>query len=505
MKKLGMLILMAAIAVTTVQAETLALWENNDVVTATNSTPADSSALGVSAGNLELGPGLFAPSTTWPNALDAGINANATNLAAAIANNHYFNFTVTPDTGKQMACSNVFARVSLNSLTNIGTSVQIVLMSSATGFTDGDEITSFMASTPSSAVTINTIDFDVSTVAELQDQPSAVEFRLYAVVAGTPGSYNRLALGHIFYDDTADDDVRVDGTVEDATSLPIVALAQWDFDGLTNEASVAADMVYAGMSSTDFAAGTPSRLNTSIGWPDSVGTLAEFWRSPSLEYAISTNNYFGFTLTPDAGKEVSYKKLFARFSANTANGSTGIVSYILLSDRTGFDVPSVLDGITVTNLPGSLEFFTHEFELSDNPEMQNITGPTDFRIYVVSPEGGNRMAFGRAWGVDGNVDIQIEGTIGDLAYVPATIVGWEFVSGGSVMKLVVDAPSDPVFYYPKGTADLTTGFSGVGHAATDAGPFGTITNLNVSGTEGDNKVIYVDASAAAKFFKIGEE
>jgi len=150
-----MIIAMALVSAATVRAATLALWENDNLETATNSTPVDIVDSDMSAGELELGSGLSAPGTTWRNALDTGVNANATNLSAAIANNHFFTFSVTPNAGKQADYTNVAVRVTLNSLTNIGTSVQMVLMSSATGFADGDEIGSFTATTPTTAATDN--------------------------------------------------------------------------------------------------------------------------------------------------------------------------------------------------------------------------------------------------------------------------------------------------------------------------------------------------------------
>ncbi|MEA2068677.1 MAG: hypothetical protein U9P12_05710, partial [Verrucomicrobiota bacterium] len=196
--KLWITAMLAVVAVATVRAETLALWENDNLVTATNSNPVDTFDPDVSASDLALGGGFTAPSTTWLNALDAGLGdaAGITNLAAAIADNRYYSFSVTPNAGKQASYSNIATRVTLNSLTNIGTSVSVVLMSSATGFTDGDEIGSFTASTPSTAATDNgLIDVDVSGVVALQDQPSEVEFRLYVVLTGT--AHNRIALGHV--------------------------------------------------------------------------------------------------------------------------------------------------------------------------------------------------------------------------------------------------------------------------------------------------------------------
>ena len=87
----------------------------------------------------------------------------------------------------------------------------------------------------------------------------------------------------------------------------------------------------------------------------------------------------------------------------------------------------------------------------------------------------------------------------------ATIVGWSSYSP-TVMKMVVDAPSTPIYYYPKAKDNLVIGTWGsVAHSDNPAGPFAT-TNLSYSTAEGPNEVIYVEVDANdAKFFGIGRE
>ena len=506
MKKLALLITTALIAATGVQAATLALWENDDILTETNSTPVDLTHTGVSAGVLEIAniPNPNA-ANAWDNTLDAYISDASwiTNLTEAISGSRYYSFSVTPDAGKQIDCSNVFARVFVNG-SGGQASVQCVLMSSATGFAVGDEIGSFTASSLVGGTGESTTNsFDVSGVAELQDQPSPVEFRLYVVLTG--GNHSRVGIGHAVFADGADD-VRVDGTVEAATSLPIVTLAQWNLDGLAaNSSSAAVDVVHSNMSSTALVA-QPGGFDTSIGWNHSMGGLADWHLGGSLVWTLDNkpNNYFTITLTPDAGKEVGYEKIFTRFSVNTGSG-TANVTFHLLSDQTGFTTNNVLGIYNVSNnVPDYTPTTnTHEFDLSEVAELQNLTGPTEFRIYATATSG-NRMAIGKAFSADGGADdLRVYGSIEELAYVPATILSWTSVSD-TVMKLVVDAPADPALYYPKGTVDLTVGFSGVAHSDNVAGPF-IVTNLSYSTAEGDDEAIYVETTATEKFFGIGEE
>jgi len=506
MKKLGIMMAMLVVAATGVKAQ-LAIWENDNLVTATNSTPVDVVATDMSAGDLQLGPGLAGPASAWNNALDAYISdvATITNLAEAIAHNRYYSFTVTPNEGKQANYTNVAVRVTLNDSASAGASVQVVLMSSATGFAEGDEIGSFTASTPAGEITDNgLINMDISGVAALQGNPSEVEFRLYVVLAG--GSYSRIALGHIFFEDGAAD-VQVDGTTEDATSLPVVTLARWDLDDLVEGGASTAtvDMVHADMSSTDLIA-QPGGFATGIGWKYAIGGFADWHLGGSLVWTLQNkpNNYFTITLAPDAGKRVGYDRLFARFSVNA--GSSGAdVTFWLLSDQTGFTTNNVLGSYNVVNTNGSYTpvTYTHEFDLASVAELQNLTEPTEFRIYVTATSV-NRMGIGQAFTLDGGADdLRVYGTIEDSPFLPATILSWTSVSD-SVMKLVIDAPGDPALYYPKGTADLTLGFSGVAHSDNAAGPF-VVTNLSYSATEGGNEAIYVETTGSQKFFGIGGE
>ena len=511
MKKFGIMIAMVMVAASAVQAQ-LAIWENDNLITATNSTPVDFIATDMSAGVLKTGPGFAVPGfngvggESWDNALDVYLsdNTNVTTLATAIAKNRYYSFTTTPIFGKQADYTNVAARVTLND-TGTGASVRIVLMSSLTGFADGDEIGSFVASTPAGDITDNgLINMDISGVAELQDQPSEVEFRLYVVLNG--GSYSRVALGHIFFADAAAD-VQVDGTTEDATSLPVVTLAQWDLDGLAaNSSSAAVDLVHSNISSTALVA-QPGGFETSIGWSHALGGLADWHLGGSLVWTLDNkpNNYFTITLTPDAGTKVGYDRLFTRFSVNTGSG-TANVTFHLLSDQTGFTTNNVLGTFNVSNnVPDYAPTgYTYEFDLSEVVELQNLTEPTEFRIYATATSG-NRMAIGKAFGADGGADdLRVYGSIEALPYTPATIVSWSSVSA-SVMKLVIDAPADPAFYYPKGNTDLMSGtWAGVAHSDSAAGPF-VVTNLTYSTAEGDNEVIYVETPDAMKFFGVGEE
>ena len=114
-----LIVAMTMVSAMAVQAETLAVWDNDNLLIATRSNAVDTVAADVSAGYLELGTGLAAPgigngATPWDNALDAFVYDQVTSLSSAIAAGHYYSFSVTPDLDKQVDYGDIFARVTLN-------------------------------------------------------------------------------------------------------------------------------------------------------------------------------------------------------------------------------------------------------------------------------------------------------------------------------------------------------------------------------------------------------
>ena len=509
MKKLGIVIMMVMFVAAAVQAETLALWELDDLVASSSSATVDTVHPDMSATDLTAGAGL-ATGIGWANAMGGFADWNLTpNLQNAILSEDYFTTTLTLDAGKMASFSNLFARFAVNTGSNPSSDVTFLLLSDKTGFTTNDVLGSFNVTTAASGYpsTIFTNDFDLSAVSGLQGVQGDTEFRIY--VTATNG--NRMAIGHDNWLDPSADDLRFDGIVQVATSPPpavVVELAKWDLDDLAaSQSTGSVDWVNADMSSSDLIA-QPGGFDTGIDWPNALGGFADWHLGGSLEWTLQNkpNNYFTITLAPGSGKQVTYDSLFARFAVN-AGDDGAYVSFHLLSDQTGFTTSNVLGTFTVEdNVAPNYNsiIYTHEFDLSEVAELQDLTGAIEFRIYATATNG-NRMAIGHNSWVNGTDDLVVSGSIEDLPYVPATILSWTSISD-SVMKLVVDAPADPALYYPKGTTDLTLGFSGVPHSDNAAGPFTTITNLSYSTPDGDgNKEIFVETTEDAKFFGIGEE
>jgi len=127
----------------------------------------------------------------------------------------------------------------------------------------------------------------------------------------------------------------------------------------------------------------------------------------------------------------------------------------------------------------------------------SIDFPTAVNAQYFRVELGNySLAGARIWEIDG------WGAPYVVAGLPATIVSLAPVSS-TVLKMVIDAPSTAENYVPKSKLDLISGGSWetVAHSDNSAGPF-SITNLSYSAPEGENKVIYVEADAAVKFYNV---
>ncbi len=205
----------ALICAGSVSAETLVNW-NNDGLSRTGGAASKAAPkfVGpfVQSSDLTFGKSLQA--TAWPDSLTVYANQLKGDLKGAVDSDHYYSFTVTPKDGKTISYAGIFSRVAVN-CGNLaaGASIKFVLLSSVTGFIDGNELASFTANHPTdnSGATTTTGTFDLSTVAALQNVGDPVEFRIYAVKAdGVP---NRMGIGHIFYQD-GQDDLRVEGTVQ---------------------------------------------------------------------------------------------------------------------------------------------------------------------------------------------------------------------------------------------------------------------------------------------------
>ena len=224
---IGLVSVVSCLMTTTVHASLIAQWNNDDLAASATSASADFVEDGLSVSTLALGAGLNG-AVAWPNAIGAFANALPTSLSSSLSGNRYFSFTVTPDVETQISFDDVFIRLAINT-GNIAVDnvISFNLFSDATGLNDGDQLGSYLLTRAagSSAVISGTTTFDLSSVLDLQNVDSAVQFRVYAFQQS--GTGNRMAIGVPFATDGLAD-LSVNGTISvgpEPTSVSLFGLA----------------------------------------------------------------------------------------------------------------------------------------------------------------------------------------------------------------------------------------------------------------------------------------
>ena len=194
---------------------------------------------------------------------------------------------------------------------------------------------------------------------------------------------------------------------------------------------------------------------------------------PALVSANNLKEAQGFTTNLNARNVATYEY-------DTASGN---LSVWLTSEG----------GTTVTQYVGSVNYGGVAGAVVPVDEI-NYFGIT---FYDATPFGSSDPAY-----ID---DLSVDITFAPVQedpLLPANIVGWSAVSS-NLMRMVVDAQSAASNYYPKSTADLVAGtWADIAHSDDGVNAF-VVTNLVYATAEGTNKVIYVEANAAAGFFGIG--
>jgi len=198
-----------------------------------------------------------------------------------------------------------------------------------------------------------------------------------------------------------------------ATAARADVLAAWDMSGIAaSSTSAPATTTGSGMSTSSFAIGPGLQA---VNWPDAVGSYADWQISTSLEYALGAgNDYFTFTVTPDAGKTASFSNIFTRFVAN-AGGSDSSINFALFSDQTGFTTNDILGSLNAATIAADTAYnpvvFATDFDVSGVAALQNVATATEFRIYTWKDYGGNRIGIGKTWsGLTGD-DLVVDGTV----------------------------------------------------------------------------------------------
>ncbi|HMP77718.1 MAG TPA: hypothetical protein PKE12_15590 [Kiritimatiellia bacterium] len=228
-----MSVVLAVVSFVAARADVLVVWENdhlagNEASTIAGEAPSAGSwnVQLAAAPVLSRGPGGTA--TQYTNTFGMR-NANAQSLADAIASNRYLTFTLTAQGGKAMNLTNIFARLQAQNATAYP--VSFALMSDATGFGVGDEITIWTV-----GGTGNANDwlgqqrtFNLSGIPALQGV-SEVEFRIY-IHGQQGGEFTQVGIGRAFQTNGSAD-LRVEGEIVDDVQPPSeIAIQSFSVNG----------------------------------------------------------------------------------------------------------------------------------------------------------------------------------------------------------------------------------------------------------------------------------
>lgn len=205
-------------------------------------------------------------------------------------------------------------------------------------------------------------------------------------------------------------------TLVAATAVRADVLAAWDMSGNAGTAGIqAATTIGSGMTASDLSVGPG--LQTGVGWVDAVTSYSDWQISSSLEFAISGgDDYFSFTMAPDAGKTVSFDNIYSRFVMN-AGASDAAMNFTLMSSQTGFTTnsSSILGNLNIAALQAVEGYVPSvsdtDFDVSGVAALQDVATSTEFRIYTWKDYGGNRIGIGKTWsGLTGD-DVRVDGSV----------------------------------------------------------------------------------------------
>ncbi|MGF1451757.1 MAG: PEP-CTERM sorting domain-containing protein [Opitutales bacterium] len=176
-------------------------------------------------------------------------------------------------------------------------------------------------------------------------------------------------------------------------------------DGLT------ASVVDPVLSVSPFTIGAGLTGNSTFGFEANQFVGSGGVNQPDLASAIADNDYFSFTVTPNAGATFSASQfdgdILFNHPDNAGEGST--FSAFFLSDATGFDENSSLGGLMELAV-GSAEIYDFTIDLSSVGALQNVATPVEFRVYVAQSVSATFQAVGFVGDDTSAPDITLSGT-----------------------------------------------------------------------------------------------
>jgi hypothetical protein len=408
-----------------------------------SSVAVSATASGITASSAALGSGFIPTSYNGGNGL-TGRDQTAATLSAAISDDDYLSFTLTPS-GSMSVTAIKFRPVAQNDARTFA------LLSSKDGFNTSSVIGSFSAQSNGGSA-LQTIN-----VSGHNSLSAAVEFRVY--IYGQTSQYGSVGMGLetgldlIVEGSTGSGGPSTytltvnsgsgDGSYTSGTSVSISAngapsgqqfdqwtgnvsgianvnasnttltmpasnttitatyeaiptssdLAEWDFAGTAGSSSVAVSSTASGITASSAALGS-GFIATSYNGGN--GLTGRNQTQTTLSGAISDDDYLSFTLTPSSSMSVTAVK-FRPVAQNDAR------TFALLSSKDGFNTSSVIGSFSAQSNGGAaLQTITVSGHNS-------LSAAVEFRVYIY----GQTSQWGSVgMGLETGLDLIVEGSTG---------------------------------------------------------------------------------------------
>jgi len=196
-----------------------------------------------------------------------------------------------------------------------------------------------------------------------------------------------------------------------SVSADIIVLYEND-DLAGSSASANTDMVDVNATATALVA---PAMNTNGGWLDALTVIQNNAGINTLATAISNDQYFSFTVTPNSGFSASFSSMDVLFSLG-ANVQPAETQFSLLSSITGFTDTAAIDTFSGSAPASGLNAGSGSFDISGTSALQNVAGggpAIEFRIYAHNTGANSmtRIGIGEGFATNGNSDLVLNGTI----------------------------------------------------------------------------------------------
>lgn len=165
---------------------------------------------------------------------------------------------------------------------------------------------------------------------------------------------------------------------------PAAVIALYPFDTIASGSSPSLDTDPNSTASSIFAGAGVSMVSSSTGNPTPSGAMQNA-NTTTEAFAISGNDYFEFTITPQSGYQMDLTSLSLQYQRNNLSAPTNL---FIRSSVDSYGSNLFSDG----SLPAG-SFETGTLSLSSILSFQDLTSAVTFRIYAWGGSGATSLRF----------------------------------------------------------------------------------------------------------------